>query len=252
MAEEAASMSESFPFGVPKQAAYSEEMRRDLPNLLARHWRQLALLLLGVLVPLLLFADLADDVFREGGFAWDRTVLGWYVAHRTPELTALARALAVLGGLRVLPVVTLVSALLLARLGARAHAWFLIWAVAGATLLNALAKLMFQRPRPAELGAVLAERGFSFPSGHAMSNMAFGYALVLVFWHTRARWPVAVLGLGWALAVGASRNYLGVHYPTDVLAGFAASVAWVAGVYLILGRRWPELRRSPLGKRAVR
>lgn len=178
MAEEAASMSESFPFGVPKQAAYSEEMRRDLPNLLARHWRQLALLLLGVLVPLLLFADLADDVFREGGFAWDRTVLGWYVAHRTPELTALARALAVLGGLRVLPVVTLVSALLLARLGARAHAWFLIWAVAGATLLNALAKLMFQRPRPAELGAVLAERGFSFPSGHAMSNMAFGYALV--------------------------------------------------------------------------
>ena len=102
--------------------------------------------------------------------------------------------------------------------------------------------------RPAELIAVLTEPGFSFPSGHAMSNMAFGYALTLVFWHTRWRWPVAALGLGWGLAVGLSRIYLGVHYPSDVLAGFAASVAWVAGLYLILGRRWRSLRLSPLGK----
>ncbi|MBB5294121.1 phosphatase PAP2 family protein [Deinococcus metallilatus] len=220
-------------------------MRRDLPDLLARHWTQLALLLLGVLVPLLLLADLTEDVFREGGFAWDRTVLAWYAAHRTPGLTLAARALAVLGGLGVLPFVTAATALWLARLGARAHAWFLVWAVAGATLLNVLAKLIFQRPRPTDLGAVLTERGFSFPSGHAMSNMAFGYALVLVFWHTRARWPVAVLGFAWAFAVGASRNYLGVHYPTDVLAGFAASIAWVAGLYLILGQRWPRLRQAP-------
>lgn len=220
-------------------------MRRDLPDLLARHWTQLALLLLGVLVPLLFLADLTEDVFREGGFAWDRTVLAWYAARRTPGLTAAAGALAQLGGVRVLPFVTAVLVLALARVGARAHAWFLTWALAGATLLNVLAKLLFQRPRPTDLGAVLVEPGFSFPSGHAMANMAFGFALVLVFWHTRARWLVALLGLGWALAVGASRNYLGVHYPTDVLAGFAASIAWVAGLYLILARRWPGLRAAP-------
>ncbi|WP_034384157.1 phosphatase PAP2 family protein [Deinococcus sp. YIM 77859] len=220
-------------------------MRRDLPDLLRRNWRQLALLLLGVLVPLLLLADLTEDVFQDGGFAWDRAILAWYAAQRTPGLTRAAQALALLGGVEVLPFVTASVALGLWWLGARAHAAFLVMGVAGATLLNVLAKLIFQRPRPDELVALLTEPGFSFPSGHAMSNMAFGYALALVFWHTRWRWPAAVLGFIWAFAVGLSRNYLGVHYPTDVLAGFAASVAWVAGLYLILARRWPQLRQSP-------
>ncbi|GBF06630.1 PA-phosphatase-like phosphoesterase [Deinococcus aerius] len=225
---------------------------RRLPHLLARHWTQLALLLLGILLPLLLLADLTEDVFREGGYPWDQSVLAWYAAHRTPGLTRLARGLALLGGVPLLPLITAAIALGLARVGARAHAWFLAAAVGGATLLNVLAKVIFQRPRPDELGAVLSEPGYSFPSGHAMSNMAFGFALALVFWRSRAGWPAAVLGVGWALAVGLSRNYLGVHYPSDVLAGFAASAVWVTGLYLILGQRWPRLRRSPRGERDTR
>lgn len=221
---------------------------RRLPQLLARHWTRLALLLLGILAPLLLLADLTEDVLQEGGFSWDQTVLAWYAAHRTPELTLVARGLALLGGVPLLPLITAAIALQLIRIGARAHAWFLAGAVGGATLLNVLAKLIFQRPRPDELGAVLTVPGYSFPSGHAMSNMAFGFALTLVFWRSRAGWPAAVLGAVWALAVGLSRNYLGVHYPSDVLAGFAASVAWVTGLYLVLGRRWPRLRRSPRGE----
>jgi membrane-associated phospholipid phosphatase len=152
----------------------------------------------------------------------------------------------------VLPLVTAAFGLGLSRIGARAHAWFLVAAVVGATGLNELSKVIFQRPRPEALGALLTVPGYSFPSGHAMSNMAFGFALVLVFWRSRAGWPLVVLGGGWGLAVGISRNYLGVHYPSDVLAGFAASVAWVAGLYLILARRWPELRRSPRGGRDTR
>ncbi|WP_102125425.1 phosphatase PAP2 family protein [Deinococcus planocerae] len=227
-------------------------MRRRLPGLLARHWRQLALLFLGVLLPLALFADLAEDIFREGGFAWDRAVLGWYAAHRTPTLTGVAHALAWLGGLGGLPLLVLVFVVVLVRLGARAQAWFLIAAVAGASVLNGLAKGVFQRPRPTGLGALVREPGFSFPSGHAMSNAAFGCALILIFWRSRAGWPVAVAGGLWAVAVGASRNYLGVHYPSDVLAGFAASAAWVAGLYLILSRRWSALRRAPQGEADTR
>lgn len=226
-------------------------MRRDLPELLARHWRQLALLLLGVLLPLLLLADLTEDIFQDGGFAWDRAILAWSAAHRTPALTRLAEALALLGGVWVLPVVTSGIAGWLWWIGARAHAALLVMAVGGATLLNVLAKLLFQRPRPENLGAVLTEPGFSFPSGHAMSNMAFGFALVLVFWRSRGGWPAVLLGFAWALAVGLSRTYLGVHYPTDVLAGFAASVAWVAGLYLILSGRWPSLRASPRAARQL-
>lgn len=215
--------------------------RRAVLPLLRLHWRMLLQLLLGVLAPLILIAELTEDVFRDGGFSWDQAMLEWYAAHRTPGLTALARVLALAGGVSVLPVITLALALALARFRTRAHAWFLILAVSGATLLNGLAKVAFQRARPGELVAALNEPGFSFPSGHAMANMAFGMAICLIFWHSRARWPAAILGLGWGLLVGLSRNYLGVHYPTDVLVGFLSSVTWAVGLYLVVRRRWRVL-----------
>lgn len=214
---------------------------------LRTHWRGLLLLLLGVLLPLVLIAELTEDIFRDGGFAWDTAVLEWYRAHRTPTLTSLALALGVIGGVRVLPFIALVIALLLARAGGRIHAWYLAFALSGAALLNVLAKLIFQRPRPDELGAVLIESGFSFPSGHAMSNAAFGIALGLIFWRSRAGWPVAVLGVFWGVLLAASRNYLGVHYPTDVIVGFLSAAAWAYGLYLLMARRWPALRNSPGG-----
>lgn len=226
--------------------------RRELWAFLKTNWRALLLLLLGVLAPLLLFFELTEDLLEEGGFAWDASVLAWYRAHRTPGLTAVANALAVLGGFAVLPLVTGLMAYLLARAGAKAHGWFLILALAGAALLNTVAKLVFHRARPDILEALVREPGFSFPSGHAMSNAAFGFALIVVFWRSRAGWPVAVVAGLWAVAVGASRNYLGVHYPSDVLAGFLASAAWVAGLYLLMGRRWPGLRKSPKGERDTR
>lgn len=226
--------------------------RRELWAFLKTNWRALLLLLIGVLGPLLLFLELTEDVFRDGGFPWDSSLLAWYRAHRTPGLTAAANALAVLGGFAVLPLVTALIAYLLARAGAKAHGWFLVLALAGAALLNSVAKLVFQRARPDILEALVREPGFSFPSGHAMSNAAFGFALILVFWRSKAGWPVAVVAGMWAVAVGASRNYLGVHYPSDVLAGFLASVTWVAGLYLLMGRRWPGLRKSPKGERDTR
>lgn len=218
----------------------------------ARRWNGVALLLLGVFLPLLAVADLTEDVFREGGFAWDQTVLAWYRAHRTPELTRVAEGLALIGGVEVLPVVTLAIAAGLVWARARAHALFLVLAVGGATLLNVLTKLVFQRPRPDVLEAVLREPGFSFPSGHAMANAAFGVAVTLIFWRSRAGWPVAVLGALWAVLVGASRNYLGVHYPSDVLAGALSSLVWVVGLYLLMARFRPSLRGSPAGERDSR
>ncbi|CAM3602259.1 phosphatase PAP2 family protein [Deinococcus frigens] len=209
------------------------------------HWRVLLLLLLGVLLPLVLIAELTEDVFRDGGFVWDTAILEWYRAHRTPGLTALALALGVIGGVRVLPVIALVIAVLLARAGGRTHAWYLAFALSGAALLNVLAKLIFQRPRPDELGAVLVEAGFSFPSGHAMANAALGIALGLIFWRSRVGGLVALLGVFWGVLLAASRNYLGVHYPTDVIVGFLASTAWVYGLYLLMASRWPALARAP-------
>lgn len=98
------------------------------------------------------------------------------------------------------------------------------------TLLNLLLKQVVQRPRPDGFRLV-AEMGYSFPSGHSMVAMGFYGLLLWMVWHyerdSAKRWPCCV---GFALlivAVGFSRIYLGVHYASDVLAGFCVSIAWL-------------------------
>ena len=225
--------------------------RSELLPYLKRHWRALLLLVLGILLPLLLVMSLTEDIFRHSGFAWDRAILEWWQAHRTPERTAIAEGLGVVGGAQMLPLITLGIAFVVARLQNKAHGWFLVLAVAGATLLNVTAKVIFQRPRPDELGAVLVEKVFSFPSGHTMANAAFGIALAYIFWRSpRTRW-VSLVALAWAVAVGLSRNYLGVHYPTDVLVGFLTSLAWVTGLWFLLRKRWKALEQAPVHGQAA-
>ncbi|MCI6681035.1 MAG: phosphatase PAP2 family protein, partial [Parafannyhessea umbonata] len=102
-----------------------------------------------------------------------------------------------------------------------------------ATLLNLLLKTLVQRPRP-EGYRLVAESGFSFPSGHSMVAMAFYGLLIWMVWRYEkdalVRW-LGVIGFGLVIVlVGLSRIYLGVHYASDVLAGFCASIAWL-GVY---------------------
>ena len=110
--------------------------------------------------------------------------------------------------------------------------------------LNVVLKLIVQRPRPE--GFRLAEvGGFSFPSGHSMAAMAFFGLLVWLVWHYERdrgkRWFLcAALSLV-AVMVGVSRVYLGVHYASDVVAGFCVALAWLAvythiAVPLFLGR----------------
>lgn len=219
--------------------------RTELLPYLQKHWKALALLVIGILLPLLLVMDLTEDVFSHHGFSWDVSILAWWRSHRTPQLTALAEALGVIGGVKVLPFITLAVALLLARFDAKVHGWFLVMSVAGASLINVLAKLIFQRPRPDELGAVLVEKGFSFPSGHTMANAAFGIALAFIFWSSPRTRIIGILGILWGVLLGLSRNYLGVHYPTDVLVGFLTSLAWVAGLRLLMRQHWPKLEKAP-------
>jgi undecaprenyl-diphosphatase len=104
--------------------------------------------------------------------------------------------------------------------------------ILAASLLNTMAKSLVARARPELLEPIVVERGFSFPSGHAALGMVtWGIVAVVV---ARSRLPRAlratlVLGLGALVAlIGISRIYLGVHYPTDVLAG------WVAGGSVVL------------------
>lgn len=203
-------------------------------HFLKAHHRQLLLLFVAVLAPLLLFGWLAEDVLEHQAFRFDDPLL-LYVHHfATPGLDRFMLWMSLLGyQVGVVPADLVISLWLLLRRHLRA-ALFFILAVGGAGLLNQLAKSLFGRERPKLWPSLAPEATFSFPSGHAMGSMALVTALVILLWSTRWRYPILVLGSLFVLLVGFSRLYLGVHYPSDVLAGWVASLAWVMGLSYVL------------------
>ncbi|SMQ95553.1 phosphatidylglycerophosphatase B [Xanthomonas fragariae] len=107
------------------------------------------------------------------------------------------------------------------------------------------AKQFFQRERPSLWESIAPESTFSFPSGHAMGSMTLAAVVVALAWNTRWRWPVTIVASLFALLVGVSRIYMGVHYPTDILGGWSAALVWVVGLYLVMfhGTRRPHWRK---------
>jgi undecaprenyl-diphosphatase len=129
--------------------------------------------------------------------------------------------------------------------GWRRGAFLVLVAIAGAGLLDTLLKFAFARARPAAFFDYPLPRSHSFPSGHAFFAASFfGGLAILVSGRLRSpvlRGIIWVVAIALILVIGFSRVYLGVHYPSDVLAGYAAATIWVAGV--ALGDRWVRYRR---------
>lgn len=195
--------------------------------------RAFVVLFLTVLLPLVLIGKVAEDVWEGSGLFFDRPILEALHARATPTLDTIMVFFSQAGAPK--PMVAFFIAVLIGLLLARRRgdATFFVVAVAGAMAINFGAKLVFGRARP-DLWVSLAPEGdYSFPSGHAMGSMATVAALIVLTWGTRWRWPVLILGSIFVALVGLSRLYLGVHYPSDVLTGWLASLAWVGGGALI-------------------
>ena len=198
---------------------------------LRRNGPRIALLFVAVLLPLWGFGELAEAVGAGRDFVFDRPILEWLHAHETPTLDRLALLFSRLGyqyGVIPFDIVLVVALLLRHR---RRDAVFAAISFIGSALLNVSAKHYYGRARPSLWESLAPETTFSFPSGHAMGSMTLAAVGVSLAWSTRWRWPVLAISVPFVLAVGASRPYLGVHYPSDVLAGWAAALAWVIGVY---------------------
>ena len=211
--------------------------------MVAHRW-QLVVWFVVVLVPLALFAMLAEDVWTEERFAFDDPILLYAHSHATPILDLGMLWVTRLGyAWGVVPVDIVVGIWLLVRHRWRDSAFFIV-AVGGAALLNLSAKALFGRERPKLWPSIAPEHTFSFPSGHAMGSTALAVALIVLLWPTRWRYLSLIVGIVVILLVGASRIYLGVHYPSDILAGWLASLAWVVGtsgiVYRSFGRPRPS------------
>ena len=215
------------------------EWRRAEPRMLET-FVVLGLLLLG-------FIELGDEVVEGDTSSFDRAVLTflrepgnlsdpigpWWVEAMFRDFTAL-------GGMSVLALLTLFVVGYLMLSGKRHNAVLVIVAIVGGALLSQALKLGFDRPRPDLVARLVEVRTLSFPSGHAMLSaityLTLGALVARVQGGMRKRAYVMGVAVALTLLVGASRVYLGVHWPTDVVAGWTGGAAWALLCWVIARR----------------
>lgn len=177
------------------------------------------------------FAELADAVLEGETARFDAAVLVWVSRHADPMLDVIALELTALGNVLVIGVVVLVAAAFLWFTRRREAVFLLGAAVAGNAVLVAVLKLAFGRDRPELVPwRTVYAGGAAFPSGHATTSMVvyatLAYLIIRLDPPRAVRIFTAAMAASIVLLVGLSRVYLGVHYPTDVLAGYAVGFAW--------------------------
>ncbi|ABG03209.1 phosphoesterase, PA-phosphatase related [Rubrobacter xylanophilus DSM 9941] len=182
------------------------------------------------------FAGIAEEVVEGDTRRFDRAVLLWIHTHFPGWLEGPMRAVTALGYYRVVVPLLAVCVAVFFLKGWRLSAVLLAVSTAGGMFLTTVLKAVFQRARP-ELFQSGYEAGFySFPSGHATVAVGFyGMLTLILAYRARGalRWLVAALGAALVVLIGFSRLYLGVHYPTDVLAGYLSAPLWVVCVGIL-------------------
>lgn len=194
------------------------------------------LLLISIIfwLPILLLSIVVRGYIPQGIFSFDTIILRWIHTFSTSALDIVFLFFTSIGNASfVIPVAICIAVYLLCK---RRHVQLLLFAfgVGGAALANLALKLIFQRERPALWHTIITETDYSFPSGHAMVSSAFILCLIIILWYTRWRTVTIVIGTTLIVMIGLSRLYLGVHYPSDILAGWAASTGWILAIICTL------------------
>lgn len=172
-----------------------------------------------------LFADLGEDVAHKSTGPLDNTVRAWILAHQNPIIYKISYAFTWIGSPEVMVLIAIVAGAWFYRSWGRRKAGVVIAAPAAGGVLSTGVKMVYGRTRPGG-AALLNEKTFSFPSGHA--TMAAAVMVTLCYVLAREKiisWPAAILIGGLVpLIVGLTRLYLDVHWTTDVLGGWAAGL----------------------------
>lgn len=190
--------------------------------------------LISCTVLVILFIVLAHHVRRGLTLTTDEKILRTINSYGSSLLDPWIAGVTELASLYAIPVITIGIVVLLWFRKKRDVGILLLFAVGGAGFINSVLKLIYERQRPELWDLLTTEQSSSFPSWHAMTSSALAVCIIIIFWNTRWRWPAIIVSVVYASLIGFSRVYLGVHYPSDVLAGWMASVAWVLILHLIL------------------
>ena len=188
-------------------------------------------------VALFLFAKIGSEIVEGDTLSFDRAVI---TALRVPGdlatpigpkwMMLTIRDLTALGGVVILTLLTVMVTGYLIVQGKRATALFIVASIVSGSLLATLLKGVFQRPRPEIVAHLVDVSSTSFPSGHAMNSAIVYLTLGGLLARTHEDRPIRIYILTVAilltLIIGCSRVYLGVHWPTDVLAGWTVGASW--------------------------
>jgi undecaprenyl-diphosphatase len=211
----------------------------------SRESLRILLAFLVILVPLSAFAGLAAELREGEGFFFDQPILLFLHQLASPPIDFFFVSISRLGyQYGVIPLDAAIAVYLVVKRRYR-DALFFMLAVVGSLMVNIGAKNHFTRMRPDLWASIAPEMSYSFPSGHAMGSATLATALVLLAWPTKWRWHVSVPALLFMLLVGMSRVYLGVHYPSDILAGWSAACAWVLAMHWLVASRAPPPPEHP-------
>lgn len=198
----------------------------------------LALSIVGVLT--ISFANIAEEILEGETLAKDEAVLFRLNNISTPLLDTWVPYITDLGG----PAFVIAAALLLGGVYFKRKKWNAVvqigFGLGGVGLLSVILKLIFERDRPQLWQWLIHASNYSFPSGHAALSSALALTVILLAWHTKYRVLTITLGVLYVFVIGLTRLYLGVHYPTDILAGWCLGFGWVLLVATLLGLfGWP-------------
>ncbi|TDL80841.1 phosphatase PAP2 family protein [Peribacillus frigoritolerans] len=203
-------------------------MKNDAQERMSKTFIMYSILLIGAFS--FIFIEFADEVIEMELKSFDNPIIQYIHGLRTPLLgqimagiTSLGSATGIMMGMSIALIVLFIN-----------RQWweglFLIVAVSGSSLLNYYLKWMFKRDRPT-FNPLITEDGYSFPSGHSMVSFSFlgilAYLITLMVKKKRLKVLIMASFFFIVFLIGFSRIYLGVHYPSDVIAGFAAGGAWL-------------------------
>lgn len=165
---------------------------------------------------------------------WDRIVIAAVQGAETPGLTSVMKLFSLTGEKVPVALITAAAGLFLFTvLGHRKELLLLAISVGGSGALNVWLKLLFQRARPT-IYRLADAPGYSFPSGHSMAAFCLYATIAYLLWrhipHKVGRVLLIALSTLFIAAIGYSRIYLGVHYPSDVVGGYLASGCWLFGL----------------------
>ena len=186
---------------------------------------------------LIFFGWLADEALEGDARAFDDATRAAVHQFASPVVTAIMRGLSFVGSTIALSAGTIFIVIRFALRKWKREAILFALTMIGAGLLNITLKLAFKRPRPVPYFNLSPPESYSFPSGHSLTSAVFFGALAAILTarirSTRVKATIWIVSTAMFLLIGLSRIYLGVHYTTDVIAGFAAALIWILVVRFV-------------------